>query len=314
MAFIQTNQNGIVDERLNAQLLDKTIDEMFERRNELGDTLVLGKLFYVENLSSGLSVKMTTVGSELDMPRVNDDVNPYPMTTPVPGYAKELVVVNQSQGIRVTKTALKGDRHGKILFTIGGQMKAAMRKDEYVRASFLNNGFTSGTGADAVYMYSATHPQEGGAVVGYWSNLGTGPLTGPNLHALRLKMYNMKDAKGHPMPIKATGAVFNQALEQKWLELTTATRKPETMLNEQNVLINSIPGTVSPYLTSTTAYHVAGDLKGDYMGLYEVVREEWNIADVPSLVTPEVPIFKRIASMKTFGFTTVRNMFGSTGL
>jgi len=314
MAYLQMNQNGTIDQYTNPAFLDKTIDEMFERRNELGDTLVLGKLFFVDTLSAGLSTKMTTIGSELDLPLINADVNPYPLATTVPGYAKELVVVNQSQAIRVTKTAIKGDRHSKILSTIKGQMKAAMRKDEYVRASFLNNAFASGTGADGVYLYSASHPQEGGAVAGLWSNLGTGPLTGPNLHALRLKMYNMKDAKGFPMPIMPTGAVFNQALEQKWLELTTATRKPEGMLNEENVLIKSIPGTVSPFLTSTTAFHLIGNLTGHYMGLYEVVREEWNIADVPSLVTPEVPIFKRIASMKTFGFSTVRNMAGSTGL
>jgi hypothetical protein len=130
---------------------------------------------------------------------------------------------------------------------------------------------------------------------------------------MRVLMFNMDDSKGYPDPLIPKGAVFNQALEQKWLELTTATRKPETMLIEQNVLITGLSGTVRPYLTSTTAWHMIGDRSGDQMGLYEFVREDWNIKNDPSKIGPDLPIFKRIRSMKTFGFTTVRNMFGSTG-
>ena len=309
MAKNQYSSTGTITRDNFPDLVSRMFDKIWMRKEEFAG--VLAQFFNIVRIDSGSTWNCTTVGGEQDMPMVNEDTQPLPYFTPPPGFDKAFVVQNRRAAIRVTDTMISMNRHPEVMATLlGGMMKATMELDEYQRAAIFNNSFTSGLGADQSYMCADSHEHED-PEAGTWDNLGTGALTGPNLQSLRLLAYGMENAKGRPMPVMPKGLLVRQDLEQKALELSTARQKPEGMLNEDNVLINAIPVIVSPHLTSTTAYWLIGNLAGEYMGLHEIVLQDWNVKDLAS--DPDIPINKRVKSIKTFGFSTTKNVFGSTG-
>lgn len=303
---------GVLDVTSAVKLLDKTIDVMFMRRNEVAPDN-LAEFFDVENKAAGtgLTHKVSTYGSVAPLPKVNSDTEPLPRYTPAPGYDKSFTLLNYRQGIQVTATLLKTERFAKVSQIVAGLIKSGFQWDAYMRASVVNGAFASTTGADGSYLCADAHAEVDGSSP-TWDNLGTGALSGPNLQALVLLMMNMTNEKGYPMVINPKALRVPPALLQKALELTTATGKPEGMFNDPNVIIKGLNVDACRYFSSATAYFLFGDLQGFEKGLCEVTLEDWGVADnKPENV--DIVMDKRVKAIKTFGATISKNVYGSVG-
>ena len=305
----QFTGNATVDKNTNIDLLSAEIDVVFMRTNEA--PLSLAQFYNTETRSEGTEWVVSSVGSALPLPQINEDTDNLPYFTSPPGFKTTISKLNFRSGIRVTDTMLTLDRQNKTREITMGQAKSAVRLDEYMRAVAFNNGFATTTLADGVYMFSASHPHEN-AEAGTWDNLATGALTGANLQAARLKMEKIDDEQGDPMDITPMGVLISVDMEQKALELIKSTKVAEDGLNAETQLINSFSIVKTKYLTSTTAFFVFGNMTGYAKGLMEIVAQDWNIKNnSPSNV--DIVIDKRIKAIKAFGAMPTKNFVGSTG-
>ena len=301
---------GIINRDAAPELLDKSIDAIWMQRN-VAAGVVLDRFFDKVNKSEGLSHVISSVTSQLPLPIENEDTEALPYMAPAPGYKKTITLVNYRSGIRVTDTMLKADRFSQVMGMVKGQILSAARKDEYMRSAILNTAFSGTSGADSLSLCNDSHPHEN-IEAGTWDNSGTGAFSGPNLHALRLLMRKLTDPQGDPDWATPTALVIPEDLEQEALELTQASLKPATALNDPNVLIHGLPVVVSPYLSSAVQYYLFGDRTGDEKGLLEVCLEDWGIKD-NSPANADIVVDKRIKAIKAFAFTVSKNVFGSTG-
>ena len=309
---IQPSSGSIGDKATWPALLNKAIDVLWMRRNEVSGN-VLGQFFEVVPKSEGLTHVIDSVSSVLPLPIENEDTEALPYALPVPGYSKTFTVVNYRLGVRVTATMIKADRFGKIQAMLGGLIKSSMQKDEYMRAAILNNAFTGDDGSDSKDLCDDAHPHERTDQTSNttWDNKSTGALTGPNLHALRLLSRKITNEAGDPDPVLLKALLIPEDLEQKAHELVDSKSKPEGALNDTNWGLN-FNVTVSPYLSSAVQYYAFGDRTGEDKGLLEIELESWGIADnAPSNV--DIVVDKRIKAIRTIGFTKSQNVFGSTG-
>lgn len=294
--------------------IDKSIDVNWMRRNEFVGALA--PLFDIDTKSGGLTHVITNVGSALPLPVENEDTEDLPYFTPADGFKKTFTVVNYRSGIRVTDTMLAADRFDVIVGMTLGQMKSGFRKDEYQRSSILNNAFSGTAGADSLPLCDTAHPQEN-PEAGTWSNDSTGALALATLQTLRLIGADMTDEHGDPDPVMYKTLVVPTALQQTALELTSFGDAPRTKPgggnNDPNVLVNQLQVVTSPYLTSAVRYFLVGDRTGPSKGLHEVALQDWNLKN-NNPANADILIDKRIKSIKTFGFTTSKNIAGSTGV
>lgn len=305
------SDTGIIDTNANAQLLDIQIETMWNRRNEF--TGALAKYFDEEMKQGGLSHVISNVGSNLALPQKNGDTEPLPYFVPAPGYKKTFTLVSYRSGIRVTDTQMQADRFQKTAFLTTGQMKSALQKDEYLRADIFNNAFTGTDGSDSKSLCNDSHPHENNEA-GTWDNKGTGALTGANLQALDLLGQKMTDEQGNPDPASIKDLLVPPDLKQKALELTGSAKRAEDALNGDTVIIGMYNVVVSPYLglSSTVQYFGIADREGYNKGLHQFTLIPWNIKNnIPS--NADIIIDKRIKAVHEIGFTTSKNVYGSTG-
>ncbi len=311
MSVKKLNKVGILSRDAAPDLLKRDFDIMWMQRNEVGGA-VLGQFFGIEPKNSGLTHTISSVTSQLPLPQENSDTDALPYYTPAPGHDKSIVLIEYASGIRVTDTMIRADRYDKIKGMMSGQIKSAMRLDEYARASIFDNAFTGTDGADDKALCDDSHPNEE-ISTGTWDNKGTGELTAPNLHALRLLARKMTDAQGDPEWKTPTKIVIPEDLEQAALELSTSEGKPGTALNDPNVLIKGLMPVVSPYLSSAAQYFLMCEADEYEKGLVEVQLVDWFEFD-NSPANGRIVIDKGIKAIKAFSFTKSRAIFGSTGV
>lgn len=306
-----SSAQGVIDINSNQDLLNAAVDTVWNRRNEFVGALA--KYFDVESKSEGLSHIITSVGSALSLPQKNEDTEALPYAEPANGFNKTFNLISYRLGIRATETMIKADRFKKVAFMVTGPIKAAMQKDEYLRADIFNNAFTGNTGADSKDLCDDDHPQEN-PDQGTWDNKGTGTLTGANLQALRLLADKMTNEQGDPDPVNLVDLVVPPTQRQKAEELTKSTLRAEDALNAKTVLIGSLNVVVSPYLglSSTVQYFCMGDRQGPNKGLHQFTLTDWNIKN-NNPANADIIIDKRIKAVHAIGFTVSRNIYGSTG-
>ena len=292
------------------QLINKAVDVIWSMSNE-AKGLVLAPFFDVENKTEGRTHVMDYVTSQLPMPREAEDLDPKPYVVAAPGRDKTFTVAVYQLAVRATDTAFRMDRFDKILYSVSGLLEAATRFDEYHRATILDDGHSGTDGDDSLSLFHNSHPNENRST-GTYDNKGTGALSGPNLHVMRLLLETMTGPQGDPLPITAGTVVIPPQLEEKIIELIKTPTKPDTALNNVNPLLPQLGYVKSPYLSSEVQYVVAGDMRGPDKGLHEVSLMPWDLSD-NSPANVDIRIDRRLKAIKTFGFTHSRNMVGSTG-
>jgi len=299
---------GIMDIDTYVDNLDRAIELLWMRKDSHKG--VLAKYFDAQDVES-ISTSVSSVGQTVRMPVENNDTEELPYVQPAPGKKMTFTLVNYRVGIRVTDTMIRADRFGKIVGMCGGLVMSAERRLEYLRAAILNGAFSGTAGEDSLALCYDTHPDyDPGAST--WDNLGTGALTGPNLQALRLLGQKMTNEIGAPDQVTLMDLCVPPDLEQKAKELTTATLTAENSLNTPTVLIKNMGVTVSPHLTSTTAYFGFGDKTGEDKGLLEMYLMRPSLANLGNNPV-DIPIDKRVKMICKVAFTRSKNVYGSAG-
>lgn len=299
---------GVMDVDTYIDNLNRAIELLWMRKDTQKG--VLSKYFDAQDVES-LAYTISSVGQTVRMPVENNDTEELPYVQPAPGRSKTFTLVNYRVGIRVTDTMIRSDRFNRIVAMTGGLVTSAERRLEYLRAAILNGAFTGTDGEDSFSLCYDSHTQyDPGAAV--WDNLGTGALTGANLQALRLLGQKMTNEIGAPDATTLRDLCVPPDLEQKAQELTTATLTAETSLNTPTVLIKNMGVTVSPHLTSTTAYFGFGDRTGEDKGLLEMYLLRPNLANLGNNPV-DIPIDKRVKMIVKVGFTISRNVIASAG-
>lgn len=304
----QTIQTGTLTRDTYPELLDAQVELIWNRRDEHSG--VLGQFFETVSAASD-TLKMTNVGSALPLPKENEDTEGLPYVNPARGDNKTVTLVNYRQAIAVTDSLRSLDRFGKVQSMLTGLVKSPMRLKEYQMASIFDNAFSGTAGADSLPLCDDSHPHENTAA-GTWDNEGTGGLTHANIQSVRLLLRNMTNEQGDPDPIMPTTLLTVPAQEQKARELISATQMPENALNQPNVLIKSLNLVIDDYQSSTTAYFLIGDLRGEDRGLFCVENQALNIKPT-NPEDPDIIFSRRSKSIHVVDFFKSKNIAGSAG-
>jgi len=303
-------QIGAMDRNTWPALLDKTIDEMWEMKDEVPG-MNLAQFFDVENISGMKTFSLSYVTNELPLPRLNSDGDAMPYVTAAPGRTQSFTVQWYRLAVRAFRDAFETDRFDEIMFSMSGLTQSPMRMDEYKRAAILDAAFSGTAGDDLLPVCSNSHPNED-SETGTWDNLSTGVLSEPNLHTARLLMERMTGAKGNPFDVTGQVVLITPENEQQMIILTKTDRKPNTAIWDVNALLPEFGYVKNKYTSDTDAFFVFGNLQGRQKGLHEVQLADWDLSD-NSPQNVDVKIDRRIRGAKVFGFTHSRNIVGSAG-
>lgn len=303
----QFTKLGVIQRDAYPDLLDKSMDVVWNRRDEFRGEL--GQFFETIDAESD-TFKISSIGSALPLPKENEDTDGIPMEQPAPGHTKTITLIPYRQGIRVTDSMVSTERFGKVASMVQGIVKSPMQLREYQRATVFDNAFSGTAGADSLSLCSNSHPHEN-ITAGTWDNLTTGVLNGDNLQAAHLLHRKIKNEQNNPDPVRPRVLLIPPDLLQMAEELTASVQKPETALNQPNVLIKSFGIVVSEYLNSTTAWFTIGDLTGEERGLVEIVNQALNIK--PMAPETDILFARRSKSIHAVTFTLSKNVVGSAG-
>lgn len=292
-----------------AALLDRDYDVIWMRydKGPKGKTAQ-----WFENIQAdGQDFKISSVGQALPLMTRNEDTEGMPIVSAAPGYAKEFTLYPFRMKVVITENLLAAQRFARVQQMAAGLVPAGEWTQEYMRVNVFNNAFSGTAGADSLSLCNDSHPHEN-PEAGTWDNLGTGPLTVGNWHALRLLGQLMTDEQGRAMPVDIQAIYAHPNNEQKAREIMDAKFNPENALNQPNVLpFKSI--VIDPNLTSTTAHFGIGNLTGEARGLLDITLISLNVKDCRPSDNPDIVWAKRAKFFKATGFTQSKNVFGSAG-
>jgi len=300
---------GVLEPKVFADLVDKAMDLVWERRDQVTPQLM--PLFEKATSQTG-SFKTSSVSSIVDLPIKSEDTQPLPYTQPAPGFDQTFTTVNYRRAIRVTDDMRSMDRFGKVQMMISGLPKAATRLLEYACADVLNNAFATNLGADGMYLCDSRHPSEDPAAA-TWSNLQTAAALSPTTFSTaRVAMRQRKNEKGYVDPIAPKLLVTGPANEEMAYKILNANLQPQSALNDPNWNKSVVTAIIADWITSSTAWFLFGDLTGPARGLFYVERVAPNVKPVGS-EDPDIIWGRRLKMAFAMGFTTCRNVEGNAG-
>jgi len=278
MGTLYYNNVGIIDRfGVGKHALDKEVDALRMRYNK---NPLQGGRFVREETATGGVYTEASYGTNLELPRENEDSARLPFVTPIPGYKKSATIVNYRLALQVERSYTEDDLKSVIRKQMSGLINSPRLLIEYLIASWMNN-LTSGSylGADGVALVSATHPHER-RETGTWSNSETSAaLTLTTFSTGRKNLRKRTDEFGYPSPLAPRLLYGPPELEQKMRELKTAEKAPENALNQPNVWRNDDwDWFVYDYLSSTTGWGLIANLPQEYMGLVIAYGVRPNIA------------------------------------
>lgn len=173
---------------------------------------------------------------------------------PVQMYDTIYVHLKYTKGFKVSEELVEDDRYNVIKKKPAALAKSCRRTAEYLGAQVFNNAFSSGTGGDAKYLCSVSHPRaDGGTAQSNASATGI-TLTEANLNTALLAMRGQLDDKGMKIAVKADTIIVPPALEKVAQILTNSKLRPGTADNDFNYYEGLLKVISWDWLTSTTAW------------------------------------------------------------
>jgi hypothetical protein len=300
---------GVLEPRVFTDLVDKAMDLVWERRDQVTPQLM--PLFEKVTSQTG-SFKTSSVSSIVDLPIKSEDTQPLPYTQPAPGYDKTFTTVNYRRAIRATDDMRSMDLFGKVQLMISGLPKAATRLQEYACANVFNNAFADVIGADGMYLCDTDHPSEDNAAA-KWDNLTTAAALSPaTFSASRVALRKRKNEKGYVDPIAPKILLTGPGNEEMVYKILNANLQPQTALNDPNWNKSVVQPMIADWITSTTSWFLIGDLTGPARGLFYVERVAPNVKPV-TYSDPDIIWGRRLKIAFTVGFTTCRGIEGNAG-
>ena len=173
---------------------------------------------------------------------------------PIQMYDVTYVHLKYTKGFKVSEELVEDDRYNVIKKKPAALAKSCRRTAEYLAAQVLNNAFSSGTGGDAKYLCSISHPRaDGGTAQSNASATGI-TLTEANLNTALLAMRGQLDDKGMKVSVKADTIIVPPALEKTAQILTNSRLRPGTADNDFNYYEGLLKVISWDWLSSSTAW------------------------------------------------------------
>ena len=173
---------------------------------------------------------------------------------PIQMYDVSYVHLKYTKGFKVSEELYEDDRYNIINKKPQALARAARRTTEYLASTVFNNAFSSGTGGDAKYLCSVSHPRaDGGTAQSNASGSGI-TLTEVNLNTGLLAMRGQLDDKGMKIMAKADTLIVPPALEKDAQIITKSQLRSGTTDNDYNYYAGILKVVAWDWLSSSTAW------------------------------------------------------------
>ncbi len=201
---------------------------------------------------------------------VKDEGAPVLLDSMSQGFIQRYTHVTYASGFKVTMEA-----YADNLYTLSQQMLRSPRSLAYsmrqtketVAANVFNRGYTGAyTGADGQVLYSASHPNQGGAGGTYQNTLTTASdLSEAALEQACIDVGSWTNDRGLKINAQFKSLAVPVALKFEAHRITKSILRVGTADNDPNALrgMGIIPGViVSPYFTDADAWYLITDVPG----------------------------------------------------
>lgn len=261
----------------SADLLEKSMNEYITIQTE---TPMHMEPFFLKHSPTTANFKFTTLGNELDFPRLRNDLQPFPLSVPPPGYSSDWDFLTYQNGVASTKALEQFDRSNELAFIMSGLPKSFKQFYEYGMTTTFELAATA-TGADGVAGFSGSHPLRGlGA--GTWDNDETSAvLSSTSVNSMWVSMANRKDALGFAMQMRLKEIVAGTYWREKLVQLAGSEHVPESNVNATNAW-KGTQYTIVETLSSTAPWYGRGSLPIQQSGFHLI---EWNAPTITGLGT-----------------------------
>jgi len=176
------------------------------------------------------------------------------------GYQTTITSQTISKGVDASREKLEYDLYKTVNRSFGAPMiRVMLQKKEKAIADLYNDGFATTTGADGVYIFSATHPLLSSAE--HNNNLATGALTTDNLIAGKNKFLDIKDQAGGQFDTRATTLLINDHMQYRAMQILESQLVAFELSNTKNVAnsLNPVRVVSNPYIDFTAGTGGAAD-------------------------------------------------------
>ena len=300
---------GTVDTKSLAMLYDKTFDKIKDLNDK---ALKEGIKFVAERDAVQESYIEGEVTNELGLPFVSNDTEKIRMLSPMFGHDVTITMVQYRAGIAATRRAEKSQKTRMLKRLMTGLPASADRKVEYLIADLFNSGFTTTTGGDGSFLYSADHTKFDASVAA-WTNLMTASdFTTGSYFLMWQNAQNRTSERGFPDPHKITELIYPVGKHRVVAEVLGSPKVAENALNNINAFQGDCKATCYHYLTSTTAHFARLDY-GENEGFVLVWWDRPDYASISVSDNPEIIWGKRVLLACAAGAIHARNWIGNAG-
>jgi len=242
MAAYRANFGDLLEPGLR-KIFDDTFKEMPE---------VFSSIFHVAD--SSIDVERDSGVTGFSLLTQTAEGAPISYEDPVQMYDVSYVHLKYTKGFKVSEELVEDDRYNVIKKKPQALARSARRTAEYLAAQVFNNAFSSGTGGDAKYLASVSHPRaDGGTAQSNASGSGI-TLTEGNLNTALLAMRGQLDDKGMKIGVKPSVLIVPPALEKTAMILTQSTLRSGTADNDANYFKGIVDVKGWDWLSSSTAW------------------------------------------------------------
>jgi phage major head subunit gpT-like protein len=173
---------------------------------------------------------------------------------PVQMYDVSYVHKKYTKGFKVSEELMEDDRYSVIKKKPAALARTMRRTAENIGATMFNNAFSYGTGGDAKYLVSISHPRaDGGTAQSNASGSGI-TLTEANLNTALLAMRAQLDDKGMKIGMKADTILVPPALEKTAHVILDSNLRSGTADNDANYFKGLLKVISWDWLSSSTAW------------------------------------------------------------
>ena len=173
---------------------------------------------------------------------------------PIQMYDTTYVHLKYTLGFKVSEELFEDDRYNVINKKPQALARTMRRTTEYLASTVYNNAFSSGTGGDAKYLCSISHPRADGGTAQSNASASGVTLTETNLNTGLLAMRGQVDDKGMKIAAKANILLVPPALEKIAMEITKSDLRSGIADNDLNYYKGMVQVVGWDWLSSSTAW------------------------------------------------------------
>lgn len=173
---------------------------------------------------------------------------------PIQMYDVSYVHLKYTKGFKVSEELYEDDRYSVINKKPQALARTMRRTTEYLASNVYNNAFSSGTGGDAKYLCSVSHPRADGGTAQSNASASGITLTEVNLNTGLLAMRGQLDDKGMKIAAKANILLVPPALEKIAIEITKSDLRSGIADNDLNYYRGMLQVVGWDWLSSSTAW------------------------------------------------------------